>query len=212
MEYKIIDMSQYKRIDHFNYFRALPNPFVGVTVNADVTDLVKFCKETGYSFFLSFLRAAALAANSVPEFRQRIRGDSIVEYKSCGTSHIELLPDDTYSYCTLYHDMPYIDYLCSAEERRTLAREKRDISEDEDVEGLYFITSLPWLNYTSFIQPTGSSDESNPRISWGKYCSTPEGKYIMPVTVLANHAIVDGIHISRFFQNLDMEMQNIICR
>ena len=41
---KLLDMSTYARIDHFNYFRGMPNPFMGVTVNVDVTELVSACR------------------------------------------------------------------------------------------------------------------------------------------------------------------------
>ena len=34
-----------------------------------------------------------------------------------------------------------------------------------------------------------------------------KGRFIMPFSILANHALVDGIHISRFYENLDNEIQ-----
>lgn len=73
------------------------------------------------------------------------------------------------------------------------------------MEGLYYITSLPWLKYTQLIQPTAGGDESNPRISWGKYEADFRGRLMMPVTLLAHHALVDGLQVARFFQNLDGE-------
>ena len=48
-------------------------------------------------------------------------------------------------------------------------------------------------------------DESNPRITWGKYVTKPTGETFMPVSVLAHHALVDGIQIARFYQNLASE-------
>ena len=32
------------------------------------------------------------------------------------------------------------------------------------------------------------------------------GAATMPVTLLAHHALVDGIHIARFYENLDREL------
>lgn len=210
MERKTVDMSKYARKAHFDYFRSLANPHVGVTADVDVTDLVTFCKEGGYSFYLTFMHAAALAANRIPEFRQRICGCGIVEYDACGTSHTESVGDGTYCYCTLYHHMPFREYIRYAEAERKACRERNSIEEDDDVEGLYFVSSLPWLRYRAIIQPTAGSVDSNPRITWGKYQKDYAGRLMMPVTVLCHHALVDGIHLSRFYANLDEEVHMII--
>ena len=60
-------------------------PYVGVTVEADVTGMVRFCRSSGHSFYLMFMHAVALAADGVPELRQRIHNDEIVEYDECPT-------------------------------------------------------------------------------------------------------------------------------
>jgi len=210
MKYGTIDMNTYPRKAHFDYFRSLQNPMLGLTVEVDVTALRDFCKRENCSFYLAFMRCAARAANGVPQLRQRIRNGAIVEYDACGTSHVELRADGTYGYCTLYHDHPFRQYLEFAESERTRCRENASIEEDDDVEGLYFITALPWLHYTQLIQPTAGGDESNPRISWGRYAPDHRGRLMMPVTLLAHHALVDGLHAARFYENLDTEMATLV--
>ena len=74
------------------------------------------------------------------------------------------------------------------------------------MEGLYFVTSLPWLHYTQLIQPTSGGDESNPRISWGRFEADGRGRLMLPVTLLAHHALADGLHVARFFQGLDAQI------
>ena len=209
MNSRTIDMNTYPRRAHFDYFRSLQNPMLGVTVDVDVTALQAFCKAESCSFYLAFMRCAARAANGVPQLRQRIRDGGIVEYDVCGTSHVELRADDTYGYCTLHHDRPFREYLEYAEAERLRCREAASIEEDDDVEGLYFITSLPWLRYTQLIQPTAGGDESNPRISWGKYAADCRDRLMMPVTLLAHHALVDGLQVAQFYRNLDGEIADI---
>lgn len=70
---------------------------------------------------------------------------------------------------------------------------------------MYFISALPWLHYTSLIQPVACGDESNPRITWGKYIITESGKAVMPVSVLVHHALADGSHIAQFYNSLELE-------
>lgn len=210
MSSQLIDMDQYARRSHFNYFRSLPYPYVGVTVNVDVGALLTFCREHGFSFYLMFLHASALAADGVQELRQRIRDGGIIEYSECPSSHTELLENGTYCYCTLHHHMPLRDYLQQAEAARQACRAKGNIEEDEDVESRVFISSLPWLHYSALMQPVAGGDESNPRITWGKYEEDSSGKVLLPVTLLAHHALVDGIHLAQFYKNLEQTIQELI--
>ena len=207
---KRIDLDTYPRRDHFNHFCAMAYPYAGVTVDVDVTDLLSLCREKGDSFYLMVLHAVALAADEVPEFRRRIDHGGIVEYDECPTSHIELKPDGTYAYCTLRHHMPLADYLAQAESARTAAREGGSIEEEDDVQSMYFISTLPWLHYTQLIQPVACGEESNPRITWGKYQANDKGRMMMPLSMLVHHALADGIHIAKFYEAFNQQMK-LIC-
>ena len=120
MAWHWVDMSRDPRRDQFAYFQTLANPYVGVTVQVDVTDLSERCRETGASFFLAVLYAAVRAANGVPELRRRIRGDRVAEYDRCPSSHTVALPDGTYCYCRLEADRPFGEFLpyAAAEQER----------------------------------------------------------------------------------------------
>ena len=120
MNWRTVDMSRESRRDQFAYFQTLSNPYVGVTVQVDVTELAVWCRERGTSFFLAVLYAAVRAANGVPELRRRIRGDQVVEYDRCPSSHTVALPDGTYCYCSLEVDRPFREFLpyAAAEQER----------------------------------------------------------------------------------------------
>jgi len=207
---KRIDMNTYPRRDHFAHFCAMAYPYVGVTVDADVTDLLALCWEKGYSFYLLVLHAVALAADEVPEFRRRIDQGGIIEFDACPTSHTELKPDGTYAYCTLHHHMPLADYLAKAEAARAAVRENGSIEEEDDVQSMYFISTLPWLHYTQLVQPVACGEESNPRITWGKYQSDAAGRMMMPLSVLVHHALADGLHIAKFYEAFDRQVR-LLC-
>lgn len=209
MKWHWVDMRNDPRKAHFDYFRTLQNPMACVTVDVDVTDLAARCKAEGRSFYLAFIRVAAMAANGVPELRRRIRGGGVVEYDHCDTSHIELLPNGSYAYCTLHHGQSWEEYFPYAESQRRRCRECPSIEEDADVEGLYFMSCLLWLHYSQLIQPVAGGDDSNPRITWGKYERDWRGRLMMPVTLLAHHGLVDGVHIARFYENLKEYMEGM---
>ena len=95
-------LSAYARKTHFDYFRSLSYPYVGVTINVEIIDWIRTVKERRRPFFFSFLYAVTNATNQVQEFRQRIEGDEIIEFDECASSCTVALPDE--SYCTAsYH-------------------------------------------------------------------------------------------------------------
>lgn len=205
MEYRVIDWAHYPRRAHFAYFSAMADPYAGVTVEVEITRLLTICRERELPFFLSFLYCAGRAANAVPELRQRILDGRPVEFASCDTSHTVMRADGTYSYCRLNCMQPFEDYLPAAQALQEEAKAHGDLDDGEDALSLLFISTLPWVRYTDLRQPVPSPADSNPRITWGKYV-TEGDRTVMPVTLLVNHALVDGVHMGQFFAALEREM------
>ena len=50
--------------------------------------------------------------------------------------------------------------------------------------------------------------DSNPRISWGKYQEEGD-RAPLPMTLPANHALADGIHMAHFFTHPEAEMARL---
>ena len=203
-----IDMSSYPRRDHCAYFASMAYPYVGLTADVDVTPLIEYRARSGRPFFLTLLYCVARAANSVPQLRQRIVDGEIWEFDVCPSSFIVAKPDETYAYCQVRTDLPLNEFLPYAEERKNAARTDGNIEEDEDALPCFFISTLPWMRYTSLIQPAPVPADSNPRITWGK-AETRDGRVLLPLTLLCHHALVDGLHISRFYAALDRELAQL---
>lgn len=197
-----IDMGADSRREQFDYFRAMDNPYAGVTVPVDITGLYQHIKTRGYPFFLTVLYLAANAANAVPELRRRIRGEKVVEYESCLTSHTVALDGGTYCYCCLDCSGPFDTFLDDAKAEQERVRRAPSLDDGADAESLFFVSSLPWLHYTAIVQPTPRPADSNPRITFGRY--EPQGeRLLLPVTLLVNHALADGKHMADFYGNFE---------
>ncbi len=196
-----LDMENYPRKDHFQYFLNMGYPYVGTTVNIDITNWMTRRKETGNPFFLSFLHAVGNAANSITELRQRIDQEEIVEFDHCKLSYTVGLENGTYCYCSVSVDKPLDEFIVYARKEQDQAIKIPTISDGDEELALIFISSLPWLAYTSLVQPVPSPADSNPRITWGKYFEQ-DNKILIPVSILCHHALVDGIHLSQFYENL----------
>lgn len=209
MSFHSLDLKTNPRKDHFAYFNQLAYPYVGVTVSVDITAFYRKIKARSLPFFLSFCYCAARAANAVPELRQRIREGQILEFDDCPTSHTVALDDGTYCYCTLHFNCSFSAYLPAAIALQQAAKQARSISENaEDSLDKLFISTLPWLNYTSLVQPVPCPADSNPRITWGKFTVQPD-QVTLPVSILCHHALADGSHLAAFYQALDQQLANL---
>lgn len=197
---KTIDMTNDPRRAQFEYFRTFANPYVGVTVNCDITVLHRLTQEKGYPFFLTVLYCAVNAANAVPELRRRLRGEEVVEFDRCISSHTVALPDGSYCYCELDCEKPFAEYLPYAIEQVEAAKRAISFDDGEEADRLFFVTCVPWLSFSAIRLPIPNPADSNVRITFGKYFEQ-DGKILLPVDLTAHHALADGIHLARFFKN-----------
>lgn len=215
IQYKTIDLASYPRKAHLEHFMGMAAPHAGITAEVDVTDFKTFVKKEGCSFYLAFMHVVALAADSIPQFRQRIHqlpsgGFEIREYEECPTSHTESCGNDLYCYCTLYHHMPWKEYIEQAGVQQQKARTSGTLEEGRDSEPFLFTTSVPWIHYTDCTHPTDGIYDSNPRIGWGRFDADYRGRLMMPLTVVVHHGLVDGIQLGQFYDNVQKTMSAVI--
>ena len=208
MHYNIIDMADDPRSGQFAYFRGMTFPFAGLTVEMDITDMM--AARGGRPFFLSMLYAVVRAANAVPQLRRRLAEDgTVVEYDWCPPSYTAMKPDGVYVYCTVEGDMPYGTFIAEGQRRQREVLERGTLTEDGDPLGNFFVSCLPWLDYLQVKHPVVSADDSNPRISWGRYTERG-GRVTLPVSIFVNHALADGLHIAQFYSCLDKELRELV--
>ena len=197
---RIIDLETYPRRSHFDYFRTMAFPYVGLTANVDVTNLLRYAKVHGGAGFHAILWTAAQAVNAVPELRQRIEQDQIVEYDHSNIGYTVAREDHTFCNCHVQTDMPLAQFLVDARQRQEEAKHHPGFfNPEEDDAALIFASCVPWVSFTQVVQPVPSPGDCNPRIVFGKYIVDGE-KTLMPLHIQCNHALVDGYHIGEFYR------------
>ena len=197
---KIIDLETFPRRSHYEFFKSYAYPYMGITANVDVTNLYNAAKVLGGSPFLAFLWAAANAANSIPELRQRIVNDQIVEYDHCDTAHTVALPDGTFVNCQTDCRHSFAEFQTYGVSCQENAKKRPGFVPPGDAEtSLIGVSSTPWGTFTQVIQPTPIPAASNVRIVFGKFFAQ-NGRIMMPVNIQATHALVDGLHVGQFFR------------
>ena len=78
--YRVIDKQNWPRKDHFDFYRGFANPSFNLCVPVEAQRLYECAKDRGVSFFQLALYALVRAANGVPQLKQRLLGDDIIEY------------------------------------------------------------------------------------------------------------------------------------
>lgn len=196
---RYIDMKTWSRRRHFELFMGFDHPQAGLTANVDLTAFHPFVKQREYSVTVAIVYVLSRAANAIPEFRYRIRGGDVVEHEIVHPSFTVLADEDLFGFCTLDYIEDFSEFAVKAEERIARVRENPTLGDKPGHDDLLYMTAIPWVSFTGLLHPLDlDPGDSVPRIAWGKFFE--EGKSLkMPLGVQAHHALMDGIHMGRFY-------------
>ena len=106
----------------------------------------------------------------------------------------------------------YADDLLEFYGRMAADRERykndRAVLEDQP-KNFFDVSCLPWIRYTHFdVHVFDEGKFLAPVVTWGKY-EPKDGKLIMPLTMNIHHAVADGFHLSRFFNEVQELMDSL---
>ena len=144
------------------------------------------------------------AANEVEPLRYRLRGDRVLIHEQIHAGTTLLLADESFTFV-------YFDYTEDFEVFHTRAREsiaiaragKSRLDERENDDDLIHHSVVPWVAFSSISHARNwGRPDSIPKIAFGKYRADGE-RIMMPVSVEAHHALVDGLHVGRYFEKLE---------
>lgn len=199
---RYLDIESWNRKEHYNYFKQLDYPHFNICGNVDITELIRFVKDSGSSFFLTFLYASVKTANRIEEFRYRIREDKVVVHDVVSPSFTVMTSKKVFSYCGVRFVDDYKKFYTDAFKKMELTKDQVNIKDEPGRDDLLYITSIPWVTFTGVTHPIHMKPvDSIPRIAWGKYFEE-NGRMKLPLSVQAHHALIDGEHIGQYFMKL----------
>ncbi len=205
---KIIDIEKKPRRYLYNLYKEMDYPYVGFTANIDVTNVYQYCKKNELSFFYTMMFLVAKICNEIEEFRYRIHADQVVDYEIIHPSYTILIEEDAFNFCTVPYTECFEKFYSTAIQKAKMLKGNLDIYHEDDRDDLIYITCIPWISFTHVLHPVNiKSSETIPRIAFGKYFDVQERK-IMPVNVQANHSLIDGFHIGKFYRLLNEAIDN----
>jgi chloramphenicol O-acetyltransferase type A len=205
---RLIDMETWSRRDHFALFSTYGYPHFGLTANVDLTTFYPVVKKDGHSFTVAMVYVVTRAANAVPEFRYRIRGEQVVEHEVINPDFTFLTGPDTFSFCfaDYYADFPTFAVKTAESIEKVKAAPSLEDQPEDDV---IYLSAMPWVTFTGVLHPMrlGAQEDSIPRFVWGRFFEQGS-RLMMPLGAQAHHAVMDGIHMANFF----VEVQKLLDR
>ncbi|KPK94328.1 MAG: chloramphenicol acetyltransferase [Anaerolineae bacterium SM23_ 63] len=197
-----INMQTYPRREHFKVFSAFDQPHFNMCANVDLSTFYPAVKRRGFSFTVALVYVISRASNDIPEFRQRIREGEVIEHEIVHPSGTILVDEDLFSFCTFDYYEDFSEFAPRAAEMIAQVKENLTLKDEPGRDDLLFMTAIPWVSFTSFMHPLHLSPaDSVPRFAWGKIFE--DGEILkMPLSVQGHHALMDGIHVARYYENV----------
>lgn len=215
MQDRDIPLDSWPRRAALEHFRRMAQPAFSVTVPVDVTGLRGRAARHGATPWLAYHHAALEAANSVDAMHQTLTagGTGVREFAVIHASTTVLRDDGSFGFLTLPRDPSLADFAARA--RPNIERVRRasgdlfaaDDPGDVREETLVHMTALPWLAFTAFTHARGVGDD-RPKVAFGRFTEAG-GRLVMPVAVDVHHALCDGVHVGRFFEQLQARLDAI---
>lgn len=204
-----VDIDAWNRKATYEFFREFEDPFFNVTANLDVTNLYRFCKDNGLAFSLASLFFSLQAANEIRELRLRMIGDAVVEFARVEATQTILNDDETFSFCYLPIQDDVFEFDRSGKKARQKYKALKTFDVETDRVDLIYYSAIPWISFTSFKHASRQNNrQSVPRMVFGAmFNDGPQRK--MPFSVEVHHALVDGIHVGKFYNLYQAKLDSV---
>lgn len=202
--YSVIDEAGWKRSIHCHIFRGFENPLYCVTVEVDVTTFVRRMRRLNMSFTFGMIFTVAKCANDIEELRYRFVGGKVVLFDRINTTFTYIDKGaELFKVINVEMTETLEEYVVEAEKVALAQQEYFAGPSGNDV---FQFSPIPWLSYTQ-MSHTFSGDKENacPLFNWGRYFER-DGKVLLPFSVQVHHSFVDGIHIGKLVDKLQVAL------
>ena len=207
MNDKIIDFNTWERGGLFQFYMEKMWIVMSLTVDIDVTPLVRFVRKNGMKFYPAMIWAVSRVVNAHDEFKYGWDAEGrLIRWGIISPSYAHFHPEDENftKLVTPYKEDMMEFHACFLRDRERY-RELRAVVQDQPVNH-FDVSCLPWVRYRHFdVHVFDEGKFLAPVITWGRY-EAEQDRLVMPLTMNIHHAVADGFHLSRFFK----EVQELI--
>jgi len=197
--FKELDLETWPRRTTYEFFKSYEDPFFNFTANVDVTRLYRFCKENGIAYSLTGLFYSQQTVNAIPEFCIRLIDGKLIQFDAIHATQTILNEDETFSFCYFENKTDVFEFNAAGKAALEKYKALKTFDVESDRLDMIYYSVIPWVSFTSFKHATRiDKTQTVPRIVFGKIFDDGSVKK-MPVSVEANHAMMDGLHVGKYF-------------
>lgn len=204
---KEIDLENWERKEHFEYYSKIATPHYCVAFNIDVTNLLMFTRKNKISFYYSLIYLCTQSINSIDEFLLETENGKVFKVERRIPCFTDLKKGSTcFHMVSLPCDGTVVDFAKSA--RRESEDNPLSVAAlDGAGEPQIIYSCIPWADITMCSNERDYSnpklkDDTAPILVWGKY-TEQNGKYMINMTLDVNHRLIDGYFVGLFVQKLE---------
>lgn len=204
-----IDVDQWHRKNHFNFYKTFPDPNFNICFSLDITKAYQFSKAQKLSPFLVLMYLSSQACNSVEAFKRRINTQSQPYVLDVVTPSATVADSDgIFNFCNMVHCQNLKEFITLNSKHVESALQEVPLSAIENSDDQIFYSITPWLSFTSYKHAKGEGFLDIPRIVFGKF-NKQEHCITMPVSIELHHAIADAIDIAKYQQSFTDHMKQL---
>ncbi|MDY8136182.1 chloramphenicol acetyltransferase [Aquimarina sp. 2201CG5-10] len=200
---KELDLDNWNRKEHFEFFGSFDEPFFGITTTVDFTIGYQKIKDLGYPYFLYYLHKSLVAANAIEAFRYRVEGDKIYVYDKIHASPTIGREDHTFGFSFLEFEADFKVFQDKAQKEIKEVKNSKGLRHTENtkrIDTVHF-SSIPWYNFTGITHARHFQfKDSVPKISFGRYAKDHLGKINLPIAINVHHGLMDGYHVGEYLE------------
>lgn len=207
MNYTKVDIDEWSRGSLFQFYIEKMRIVMSLTVDINVAPLITYTKKNALKFYPAMIWVVSKVINSHDEFKYSWDADgNLIRWDSISPSYTIFNRDDECfsKFVTEYTDDIFEFYQRTVDDQRKYQEERAIIGNQP--QNFFDVSCLPWVKYKHFdVHVFDEGKFLAPVLTWGKY-EVQNGNALMPLTMNIHHAVADGFHLSRFFN----EVQELI--
>ncbi|MFC3032350.1 CatA-like O-acetyltransferase [Pseudoalteromonas fenneropenaei] len=211
MNYRIIDLNDWPRADHFKFFAAFTRPYFNVCVKVNMKQLYLRCKAEQISFTSAYLYVLNRTINDFEPMRLRILDGQPVLMENNSLSVVSLAEDETFRFVILESCERFSTFQAQHQQGKQISHQEALFSPrivaNESRLDVSHVSILPWLDFTGFSH--ASSDgicAGIPKCVFGRF-DVETGH--TPLSIDVHHALMDGLHVAKFIDKLQKNLDEL---
>lgn len=205
MNFNKIDLNRWERKQHFEHYLTNVKCGFSITVNIDVTALVRAAKAKSLKLYPVLLYMVSRVINTQPELRLCFNADKELGYWDRMNPSYTVFHKDTKTFSSLWTE--YTDEFSAFYEKVQLDMDAyanvKDLFPKPDApQNCFPVSCIPWTSFSGFnLNLFGDNEFLLPIITLGKYFEQGDA-LLLPVCLQIHHAAADGYHAANFMNEL----------